>query len=129
MRKSIYRRTSTYFLFYILFTVLILNSCSSDDSENPVADEENQEEMDSTDPTNDNQETETNPENTTVFEDNFVLDKSNKLINYILSEEEYTKFITRNGDFTTITKKIYEYLNDSFDFVFVLSTETEQPDG
>ncbi|PKV48526.1 hypothetical protein ATE84_0525 [Aquimarina sp. MAR_2010_214] len=65
----------------------------------------------------------------TIFEENFILGKDSKLINYVLPEAEYNKFIAGNGDFAMVSKKVYEYLNDNFDFIFILSVETEQPDG
>ncbi|WP_024768376.1 hypothetical protein [Aquimarina macrocephali] len=63
----------------------------------------------------------------TVFSEDFILGKDNKLINYVLSEADYNKFIAGNGDFAMVSKKVYEHLNDNFDFIFILSVETEQP--
>lgn len=81
----------------------------------------------SKDDTTDSTEVGVDPEIT--FEENFILDKDNKLINYVVSEGDYNKFITGDGDFEMVSKKVYEYLNDDFDFLFILSVEEEQPSG
>ncbi len=64
-----------------------------------------------------------------VFEENFLLSEDKNFINFVLSEADYNKFIEGEGDFNKVSKKVYEYLNDDFDFIFILSVEAEQPDG
>ncbi len=100
-----------YVYFFLIAIALACVSCSSDDgsTDNPI----------------DNPGT---PDGN-VFEENFVLDQGNKLVNYVLSQADYNKFIAGEGDFAMVSNKVYEYFNDDFDFIFILSVETEQPDG
>ncbi len=61
------------------------------------------------------------------FEENFVLEKDNKLINFVLPTTDYDKFLQGEGDFAMVSNKVYEYFNDDFDFIFILSNEEEKP--
>ncbi len=71
-----------------------------------------------------------NPDTTdgNVFEENFVLDKGNRFVNYVLPTADYNKFLQGEGDFAMVSNKVYEYFNDDFDFIFILSNEVEKPD-
>ncbi len=119
MKRSFLKQLSVYFF---IVSVLTFSSCGSDDSISNA--EDDQDEVETTDPT----DPVITPDSA-VFEDNFILSDDSTFINYILSEEEYNKFINREGDFTTVSNKVYEHLNDTFDFIFILSVETEQPAG
>ncbi|WP_074406870.1 hypothetical protein [Aquimarina megaterium] len=107
-------KQSLKILSFIAFFVFCFLSCSKDD--------------DTTDPTDTGVDPDPSGEQT-VFAEDFILGKDSKLINYVLSEADYNKFIAGNGDFAMVSKKVYEYLNDNFDFIFILSVETEQPNG
>jgi len=61
------------------------------------------------------------------FEDTFVLNEDRSFTNLILSTSEYNKFISGEGDLHLVSEKAYEYLNDAYDFIIILSVETSQP--
>jgi len=61
------------------------------------------------------------------FEENFILEEERMFVNHVLSQSEYNKFITGDGDLEMVTNKIYEHFNDDFDFVIILSVEETQP--
>jgi len=62
------------------------------------------------------------------FDDAFILDEERIFVNHVLSQSEYEKFITGDGDLEMVTNKIYEHFNDDFDFIIVLSIEETQPE-
>lgn len=100
--------------FFFVF-LIILTSCSKDDSDDIMDDQGNEEQE--------------NPVNTDDAElaNDFILDESNTIVNYILPKSEYNKYLEDEGDFSLISKKVYEHFKDDFDFIFVLSNEDEVP--
>ncbi|MEN8790203.1 MAG: hypothetical protein ABF295_11855, partial [Flavobacteriaceae bacterium] len=127
-------RLAKILLFFILLAGLSVNtSCSSD----PAEDQELTDDPDSTDDP-DNPDDPDDPDNnddpddpdttgTVVFEENFILEEERRLVTYVLSDTEYDKFLDGDGDLQMITGKVYEYLEDNFDFIFILSVEESQP--
>ena len=61
----------------------------------------------------------------------FIINEDRTFINYILPESTYNSFLDPDdyGDFSIVSKKVYEHFNDEFDFIFVLSNEETKPDG
>lgn len=111
--SNILRKSSIKtFLFVFTFLLLII-SCSTDEIKDP---DENEELSDL--PTSGKIE----------FEDNFILEEERMFVNHLLSQSEYDKFITGDGNLEMVTNKIYEYFNDGFDFIIILSVEETQPD-
>ncbi|EAR00781.1 hypothetical protein [Maribacter sp. HTCC2170] len=108
------RAVTTVQTFFLVF-FLIISSCSKDNVVDILDSEENGENENPIAP-DDSQ-----------LENNFVLDESNRVVNYILPKIEYDKYLEDEGDFSLISKKIYEHFNDDFDFIFVLSNEEEVP--
>ncbi len=104
-------RLPVYVYLFLISAALVCFSCSSDDSKDMGG-----QGTDNPDTTDGN-----------VFEENFILDKDNKLVNYVLPKADYDKFLQGEGDFAMVSNKIYEYFNDDFDFIFILSNETEKP--
>ncbi len=77
----------------------------------------------------DDEESENPTTGSIVFEDNFVLDESRSHTNLVLSEDAYDQFIAGEGDLKMISEKVYQYMNDDFDFMIILSIEETQPSG
>ncbi|WP_420601150.1 hypothetical protein [Flagellimonas sp.] len=126
-RKGITLLNALFFLF--LFSITNI-SCSTDNLEEVgiVDDETSTDEPESPEnPENTEDSDDSNSPETMEFEENFVLDEDMKLVNFVLSDTEYNKFITDDGDLKMVSKKVYEYFNDEFDFIFVLSVEESQP--
>lgn len=116
-----------------LFLSILLSACSTDEidaeivaemdtetTENPTEPEQ---------PIDEPDEPEMPTTGTVTFEENFVLNEERSFTNFVLPTAAYDKFIEGDGDLSLITKKAYEYLNDEFDFMIILSVETSQPDG
>ena len=103
---------SFFFIFFI-----ILSSCTKDGVETIIEKEVNEEKEVSITP------------NEAELAADFILDERNRLVNYILPKDEYDKYLEDEGDFTLISKKVYEHFNDDFDFIFVLSNEQQVPEG
>ncbi len=114
-------------VFFILNLVL---SCSTDESDildrvDPSADE-----SDMVDPTDSDEpvtEEETPKENS--IDENFKIDFNKNQVNYIVSQEDYTKFITGVGDMKMVSNAVYQYFKDDFDYIMILSIEETQPSG
>ncbi|NER17317.1 hypothetical protein [Spongiivirga citrea] len=66
---------------------------------------------------------------TITFEDGFTLDEDRRFTNLILSEVDYNSYLDETGNVQDITKKVYEYFDDDFDFIIILSNEADQPPG
>ena len=64
-----------------------------------------------------------------TFEPNFILDENRTLVNQVISQEDYNRFIAGNGNIKLVSQKVYEYFEDDFDFIIILSVEETQPDG
>ncbi len=117
MQNLFPNRIPVYIYLFLIAIALACVSCSSDDSDG----NNNQ---GGTDVPIDNPGT----PNGNVFEENFVLDTENRFLNYVLPATEYNKFLQGDGDFVMVSNKVYEYLNDDFDFIFILSDEVKKPD-
>ncbi|MEN8788141.1 MAG: hypothetical protein ABF295_01400, partial [Flavobacteriaceae bacterium] len=81
------------------------------------------------DPDNNDDPDDPDTTGTVVFEENFILEEERRLVTYVLSDTEYNKFLDGDGDLQMVTGKVYEYLEDNFDFIFILSVEESQPVG
>ncbi|MEK6153770.1 hypothetical protein WIW50_10945 [Flavobacteriaceae bacterium 3-367] len=123
MKLNCTPRPFTAILIVFSFLMLIA-SCSKDDSV------EGEDDMSQTDDgpidTNDDGPA---PSGSIFFEDTFVLDEERMLVNFVLPQATYDSFIQGDGDVTMVTEKAYEYFNDEFDYIVILSVETVQPDG
>ncbi|MGJ8732200.1 MAG: hypothetical protein ACSHW4_03610 [Cellulophaga sp.] len=101
-------------LFISLLSVSIFSftSCSKDDTSN-------------------NNEEEEVVEDELKLDEDFYLNKDKTVANYILSAKDYNSFLVPDTekDFSKITKKVYSHFEDEFDFIFILSTEDDQPSG
>jgi hypothetical protein len=129
-------RLAKLLIFFLLLAGLSLNtSCSSDPAEEQemIDDTDNTDDPDNPDdpddPDNGDDPDDPDTSGTVVFEDNFILQEERQLISYVLSATEYNKFQDGNGDLQMVTGKVYEYLEDNFDFIFILSVEESQPSG
>ena len=123
------KNTKPGLLLSLLFSLTItIYSCSTDnvDASDVMEDVDNSDSEDSENP-DDSEDTDT--EGSIEFEDTFVLDGDRMLTNLVLSDTEYNKFLEGEGDIQMVSNKVYEYFNDDFDFIFILSVEEEQPAG
>lgn len=102
----------TYFAILSLF----FYSCSEDSITDIIDDEIGEDE---------------NPEDNLELDTDFVINEERSFVNYILPESTYNSFLDPDdyGDFSIVSKKVYEHFNDDFDFIFVLSNEETKPDG
>ena len=64
-----------------------------------------------------------------AFDSDFILDENRTVVNQVLSQADYNNFITGDGDVKLISKKVYEYFDDDFDFIIILSIEETQPNS
>ena len=112
-QKTALTAVQTFFLVFLVF----LSSCSKDDVDDIIDIEVNEEKE------------EPISSNDAELADDFILDGSNRIVNYILPKSEYDKYLEDEGDFSMISKKVYEHFKDDFDFIFVLSNEQQVPDG
>ncbi|WP_350289679.1 hypothetical protein [uncultured Croceitalea sp.] len=122
------RHISEYKLYLVIsiFFSLALTSCSTEEVNDEIVEESI---ADGTDDPEENTDPEENPETGAItFDDNFDLSEERSFTNFVLSNVEYNKFITGEGDLRLVTEKAYEYLNDSYDFIIILSVEASQPD-
>lgn len=127
------------FLF-LLSAPLINISCNTDNFEDIgiVEEEGAMENEDSNDDGNDAEnpddqgETDNgdNPDDSGSIEfgENFVLDEGRRLVNFVLPNAEYNKFLNDEGDLKMVSQKVYEHFDDDFDFIFVLAVEESQPE-
>ncbi|RKN79435.1 hypothetical protein [Ulvibacterium marinum] len=120
------------FLPIFLFSMVLLNSSCSTDNEDTIEVIDNSQISDDTE-NNDgtDNDVDENPDTSgaIVFEENFVLEDNRRLVNFVLSNNEYNKFLEGEGDVKMVSQKVYEHFNDDFDFIFILSVEEQQPDG
>lgn len=124
MRPTFPRSTSPILFLSLFFFLLMQISCSNDDMVDPEGgvsqtDGDGTENMDDDTPT----------DGAITFEENFVLEEGGNLLSYVLPQVDYNKFIQGDGDLTLITEKVYQYLEDDFDIIVILSIEETQPDG
>ena len=137
MKISTSRDFSHLFILF-LFSFVLLNTACSKDSENKEETEvEADVEVDVDSQTNEGPEIPEEPntpdspdENDSsdlVFEENLILKAERLFVNFVLSDSEYNKFITGEGNLNMVSNLVYEYLNDDFDFLIVLSVEETHP--
>jgi len=112
-QKTVFTAVQTFLFIFLI----ILSSCSKDSVDDIIDNEANEEKEVSITP------------NEAELADDFILDGSNRMVNYILPKSEYDKYLEDEGDFSMISKKVYEHFKDDFDFIFVLSNEEQVPEG
>ncbi|MFS4491867.1 hypothetical protein [Maribacter sp. 2308TA10-17] len=115
------------YLFVFAFLIIIA-SCSKDAT--ILTEQEDAIEMNddsSNDDPSDNTEIPTTGE--VVFDQNFTLDASRSVANYVLSQSDYNQFLEGEGNITQVAEKAYQYLADDFDYIIILSVEATQPSG
>ena len=125
-----YQKAAFYAVKLFLCLFFILNtSCSNEDLDDALTTEE----IDENEGVDENEEVDENENmpNTgeLVLESGFILDESKRILNYVLEQSEYDKYLKEEGDFKLISKKVYEHFKDDFDFIFILSNELQVPDG
>lgn len=115
------------YLFITTF-LIIITSCSKDqtilpDQEDSVSEETND------DTSNDDSSVNMDIPTTgaIIFDQNFTLDATRSVANYVLPQTDYEKFLEGDGDITMIAEKAYQYLNDDFDYIIILSVATVKP--
>lgn len=123
-KKMLLRASSIMAVFILLIAcstdaINEIEDAVSDDLENPV------DEPMSTPEDPENTEEPTTGE--VIFEAGFVLQEDRRLVNLVLSSSEYDAFTTGEGDLKLVSNKVYEYMNDDFDFLIILSVEATQP--
>ncbi|WP_411030762.1 hypothetical protein [Spongiimicrobium sp. 3-5] len=126
MKPALIRSTSLYTPFILLLLFTLILSCSKDaisEVENGIPQSE---ETDMDDTTGDMGEP---PAAGVTFESGFILDGARTTLGMVLSQEEYSKFIGGEGDLALVTQKIYQYIEDDYDLIIILSVETSHPDG
>ncbi|MBT8298338.1 MAG: hypothetical protein KJO52_08385, partial [Maribacter sp.] len=116
--KSAINAVCTFFLAFLLIL-----ACSKEGDVEVIANEVNE-----VNEVTEEQGTPIAP-NTSEFTDDFILDESSRVVNYIMSKNEYDKYLVDEGDFSLISKKVYQHFKDDFDFIFVLSNEQKVPEG
>lgn len=124
MRLNLNNFASKILRLSALLVFVLFLSCSKDDANLPINEEESIDDSETIDDS-ENSGNETTDE--FVFETNFTLDDSHTVANFVLSQNDYNTFIQGEGDFKMVSEKVYQYLNDDFDFIIILSVEEEQP--
>ncbi len=64
-----------------------------------------------------------------TLEENLILDENSQFLNYVIPQAEYDLFLADRGDYTIVTKKVYEHFKVDFDFIFIFADEDAKPDG
>jgi len=125
MKKTSLHLFHRFCFVFLMLAIATVASCSKDSVKDIV---ESEVEVDPEPEAEEETDPET-PETPTdiVFEEGVVLDDDRSFVNFVLPEAEYAKFITGEGNLKLVSEKMYEYLNDDFDFIIILSVETEQP--
>jgi len=116
--------------------MFIITSCSKDanilrEQEDAITNdmEDMNDDTSNTDNTNDDSSNNTDVPATgeVVFEHDFILDSSRTVANFVISPQDYTKFLEAEGDLTMVAEKAYEYVEDDFDYLIILSVEAVKP--
>ncbi len=120
----------TRFWFHTFLCLLLLASCSTDDAkDNGIENSQIEEgQGDTEEDVMEDGPTDTPTTGEILFEEGVLLDRDRSFVNYVLPGTEYTKFITGEGDIEMVTNKVYEHLDDDFDFIIILSVEETQPE-
>lgn len=123
--KKIFLRAGTMLAVFSLLIACSTDAINeiddvvSDDLENPTEE-----------PMNTPEDPDSTQEPTTgevSFEEGFVLHEDRRLVHLVLSAADYNAFIEGEGDLKLVSNKVYEHLNDDFDFLIILSVEATQP--
>ena len=101
--------------------LILVFSCGKD--ENPVSETDDEKDI------NDMTDSDDSETGAVTFEANFVLEENRTLVNQVLSQADYNSFISGSGDLKLVSQKVYEYFEDDFDFIIILSVEDTQPIG
>nr|WP_299382128.1 hypothetical protein [Allomuricauda sp.] len=124
---------NSFFALALSLTFFVLiSSCST---EEVITDADPNNEM--SDTTDDDNEDPDNPENpeepeapsSLILEDGFTIDEEHQFTHLVISDSEYNKFLTDEGDMRMVSNKVYEHFNDDFDFIIILNVEDTQPSG
>lgn len=123
-----------YHLILLVSLLLFGVSCSTDEtslneSEDAVSDPIEDTSDDTSNDEEDGDDTAPPSEGVIEFEQDFRLDATRSVANYILSQSDYDDFLGGDGNITQVAEKAYQYLNDDFDYLIILSVETVQPAG
>lgn len=124
---SLFKFSSTAIAAFLF----VITSCSKDTNILPEQEEattDNMEEMNDDsfdDDSSDNNDVPTTGE--IVFEQDFTLDASRTVANFVLPSADYNKFLEGEGDIAMVAEKAYEHLEDDFDYLIILSVETVKP--
>ncbi len=133
MKISLFKVRHISFYSIWLFSFLILTACSTDATEEElIPDSEMSDDPIAGDDKEDNKEDgQDEPDTPTTgavtFENGFTLNESRALTNLVLSDQEYSNFISGEGDLKMVSQKAYQYMKDDFDFIIILSVEETQP--
>lgn len=121
-------RSFKYYLVLPFACFLFGISCSTDATTVLEQDDSVAEDMEETnDDTPSDNESDTS--GAVVFDQDFTLDATHTVANYVLSQSDYAQFLAGEGDITMVAEKAYEYLDDDFDYIIILSVEEVQPSG
>ena len=125
--QSAHRTFKNYFVLPIAFLLFGI-SCSTDATTLLDEDDSISEDVEETnDDTPSDEEVDTS--GAVVFDQDFTLDATRTVANYVLSQADYAQFLAGDGDITMVAEKAYEYLDDDFDYIIILSVEETQPSG
>ncbi len=116
----------------LLITFFFLQSCSTDsvsgvEMEDAITDDMDNPIKDPIDEIDEVEETEEPASGIINFEQGFSLDDDRRLASLILPQADYNAFIEGDGDLKLVSEKAYQYLEDDFDFLIILSVEATQP--
>ncbi|PWL38936.1 hypothetical protein DKG77_11960 [Flagellimonas aquimarina] len=114
-------------LFIFLFLSILILSCSKE--EDVIDDSAQDMDMSDLDEQIPDDSGNTDTPETLVLETGFTIDKERMFTNLVLSDSEYNKFLSGEGDMRMVSNKAYEYFDDDFDFIIILNVEDSQPDG
>ncbi len=123
------------YLFVFAFLIIIA-SCSKD--ANILTEVEDAVTVDTEEMNNDNSNDDTSNDDSSdntdipttgavVFNQDFTLDATRSVANYILSQSDYNQFLEGEGDLKQVVEKAYQYFKDDFDYIIILSVEAVKP--
>ncbi len=112
---------------FLLFILVFIGSCATDDVSEKIPEDTPSEGTDPQEEEQPTEESEVPDTGSIVFEEGFLLTEDRLMTNLVLTTAEYNKFIQGEGDIRMISEKVYEFLEDDFDFIIILSVEAVQP--
>ncbi|NAS14043.1 hypothetical protein [Poritiphilus flavus] len=116
-------------LTFLFLSVVVFNSCSTDSENGTEITENNTEDDNDANEDTDAEQDDPGPQGSIELEDGFTVDEDRMFSSMIVSAAEYQAFLEGNGDLQMVSNKVYQYFEDDFDFIFILSVEEEQPSG